>query len=110
MWLPVFDQQKCANLAAKEHQKITPRMLCAGGVSGKDPCSGDVGNPLVVQKNGKWVQVGISSWTFAETCGKKGYPGVYTRVSSVMSWIDSIVKANGGYGPALDQRIVPTNP
>lgn len=47
---------------------------------------GDSGGPLVY--NG--VQVGIVSW--GALCAKPGYPGVYTRVSEVRSWITKHAK------------------
>ncbi|XP_064096496.1 proclotting enzyme-like, partial [Macrobrachium nipponense] len=65
---------------------ITPQMLCAGyPEGGKDTCGGDSGGPLTVEEDGRHVLVGITS--FGQGCGKKGYPGVYTRVTALLDWI-----------------------
>jgi secreted trypsin-like serine protease len=58
---------------------ITQHMMCAGS-PGRDACLGDSGGPLVM--NGQ--QVGIVS--FGVGCGT--LPGVYTRISSYISWIN----------------------
>ncbi|GAB2602310.1 serine protease [Streptomyces capparidis] len=53
-------------------------MLCAGERrGGKDACQGDSGGPLVADG----VLVGLVSW--GSGCAQPGYPGVYTRISSV---------------------------
>ena len=57
-------------------------MICAavdGG--GKDACEGDTGGPLVV--NG--ILVGIVSWGIG--CGQPGFPGVYTDVAALRSFV-----------------------
>lgn len=59
--------------------RITSDMLCAGVGEGKDTCNGDSGGPLVAND----VLVGIVSW--GGKCGVA--PGVYTRVSSVLEFI-----------------------
>ena len=63
---------------------IEDQHLCAG--QGKDSCQGDSGGPLVVEgSNGKWELIGVTS--FGEKCNRKGFPGVYARVTSALDWI-----------------------
>uniref|UniRef100_A0A8C6CLN5 Peptidase S1 domain-containing protein n=1 Tax=Moschus moschiferus TaxID=68415 RepID=A0A8C6CLN5_MOSMO len=73
---------------------LTKSMLCAGDLQGgKDACQGDSGGPLVCQKKtrkSKWYQLGIVSWGVG--CGRKKQPGVYTQVSSYLSWIEKKTK------------------
>ncbi|XP_049865502.1 trypsin-like [Pectinophora gossypiella] len=77
--VPVVSNQDCS----KSYSGITSRMFCAG-VAGKDSCQGDSGGPAV--SNSDKVQRGIVS--FGIGCAREGYPGVYTRVAAVRSWID----------------------
>ncbi|XDA72380.1 hypothetical protein R6Z07F_002659 [Ovis aries] len=73
---------------------LTKSMLCAGDLEGgKDACQGDSGGPLVCQKKtrkSEWYQLGIVSWGVG--CGQKKQPGVYTQVSSYLSWIEMETK------------------
>ncbi|XP_022328315.1 chymotrypsin-like serine proteinase [Crassostrea virginica] len=52
---------------------------------GKSACSGDSGGPYVCEKNGVWIQAGLTSWGISTCSGS--YPSVYTRISSYLSWI-----------------------
>ena len=72
---------------ARSHgdHKITNNMICAGS-QGRDACWGDSGGPLAVMgQDGFYRQIGVVSW--GNGCGTPGYPGVYTRVSSLLAWI-----------------------
>ncbi|KAF0750907.1 serine protease snake-like [Aphis craccivora] len=67
--------------------------ICAGQMEGgKDTCQGDSGGPLQIvhpEFECMYIQVGITS--FGKLCGEPNAPGVYTKVSNYVSWIDSIV-------------------
>nr|XP_023021789.1 serine protease snake-like isoform X2 [Leptinotarsa decemlineata] len=64
--------------------------ICAGAFDGsRDTCQGDSGGPLQLQQDGRLYLVGITS--FGIGCGRADSPGVYTRVSYYIPWIESIV-------------------
>ncbi|XP_052006463.1 hyaluronan-binding protein 2-like isoform X2 [Xyrauchen texanus] len=62
-------------------------MFCAGYLKGGvDSCQGDSGGALTCERNQTHYVYGIVSW--GDSCGKKGKPGVYTRVLKYMDWIN----------------------
>ncbi|XP_003689752.1 trypsin-7-like [Apis florea] len=79
--IPLVSNVQCSRLYM--NRRITPRMICAGyvNVGGKDSCQGDSGGPLVQHDK----LIGIVSWGFG--CARPSYPGVYTRVTVLRSWI-----------------------
>jgi len=72
---------------------IVPSMMCAGELEGgKDTCQGDSGGPIQNTRPDNrctYSIIGITS--FGKFCAAKNAPGVYTRVSSFVPWIESIV-------------------
>ncbi|CAK1539941.1 unnamed protein product [Leptosia nina] len=83
--IPVWSNAECRlKYGSAAPGGIVEHMLCAGKDS-MDSCSGDSGGPLMVNEGGRWTQVGIVSWGIG--CGKGQYPGVYTRVTAFLPWI-----------------------
>ncbi|XP_034546995.1 tissue-type plasminogen activator isoform X1 [Notolabrus celidotus] len=74
-------------------RKITSNMLCAGDTRNRDDaCKGDSGGPLVCRNKEKMTLMGVISW--GDGCGQKDKPGVYTRVTNYIEWINGKIKAN----------------
>ncbi|CAN9500192.1 unnamed protein product [Ophioblennius macclurei] len=88
-WVPLLPTWRCKK---RYGNHFTGRMLCAGSLSEHhrvDSCQGDSGGPLVCQgEGGRWVLTGVISW--GHGCGNPSFPGVYTRVSRFLRWIDKV--------------------
>ncbi|KAK2583861.1 hypothetical protein KPH14_001137 [Odynerus spinipes] len=79
-------------------QGLISNLLCAGVMEGgKDTCQGDSGGPLqrvLAYPYCTYSIVGITS--FGKFCAFKNSPAIYTRVSSYLDWIESIVWPDDG--------------
>ncbi|EZA50647.1 Serine protease nudel [Ooceraea biroi] len=66
--------------------------ICAGYVEGgHDACQGDSGGPLLCrnpQLESQWYVAGIIS--HGDGCGRPNEPGVYTKVSYFVNWIQEV--------------------
>ena len=83
--LSLISSPTCGNDFRYEKKAITDYMICAND-EGKDACQGDSGGPLVVKGiKSHWKLVGITSWGIG--CARRGYPGVFTKVSKLLPWI-----------------------
>ncbi|XP_063917039.1 serine protease persephone-like [Zophobas morio] len=81
--------QECSLIYQKKVQKhITKNHICAASTM-SDACQGDSGGPLQTQSKANILTiVGIISYGI--TCGSR-YPGVYTRISRYLDWIEEVV-------------------
>jgi secreted trypsin-like serine protease len=75
-----------------------PSQLCLGSSrAGEDSCQGDSGGPVTAGEDTALRLVGLVS--YGNGCGRKGVPGVYTRVSRFAQWIDQNTAALNGDAP-----------
>ncbi|KAJ4436616.1 hypothetical protein ANN_16747, partial [Periplaneta americana] len=92
--LPVVSNQKCGEVYQQKRREIGDGQVCAGGEEGKDSCTGDSGGPLmstgISSRDGRsrLYVAGVVSYG-PDPCGKKDWPGVYTRVAKYANWIVS---------------------
>jgi len=70
-----------------------PLMVCAGRPA-VDTCQGDSGGPLFTDVNGRFRQIGITSFGYG--CASAGFPGVYTQLSAPS--IGNFVRGAAGSG------------
>jgi len=82
--IPIISYEECR---AAYGQRVNRDHVCAGlKQGGKDSCQGDSGGPLVRQRNGRAELIGIVSFGYG--CAQAGSPGVYTKVSHYIDWIE----------------------
>ncbi|CAG9137310.1 unnamed protein product [Plutella xylostella] len=96
--LPVVSNDFCRSAYVKyKAQTIDDRVLCAGyKMGGKDACQGDSGGPLMQPIWNKstykthFYQIGVVS--FGKKCAEPGFPGVYSRVTHFVPWLQKVVR------------------
>ncbi|XP_023034313.1 serine protease snake isoform X1 [Drosophila willistoni] len=104
--LSIVPQEKCNSTLPSDEsapQGILTSQICAHDYEkNRDTCQGDSGGPLQLnlerrrrrhrnRRRFRYYLVGITSYG---TYCRSEYPGVYTRVSSYIDWISSIVWPN----------------
>ena len=85
----VREAEGCRRLYRELGVHLPDTILCASlEAGGKEACQGDTGGGLLqlrVGDQGAWTQEGIVSAGIG--CARRGVPGLYTRVSSYLDWI-----------------------
>lgn len=87
----------CNSVYARQNVVIGSTQVCAGGDRGRDSCRGDSGGPLVASDTSNPRQiytylVGLVSYG-PSPCGQEGWPGVYTKVSEYVDWVQNSLEA-----------------
>jgi secreted trypsin-like serine protease len=87
--VPIVANEVC-NAPQSYNGTILDTMLCAGfPQGGVDTCKGDSGGPLVVPTSSGFALAGITS--FGRGCAQPNFYGVYTRVSSFVGFVQSVI-------------------
>ncbi len=84
--VPFVAAGAACNSPTTDYTGITANQMCVGPLAGgRDTCQGDSGGPVFVQRDGQWIQVGITSWGIG--CARARLPGIYTVVANYADWI-----------------------
>ncbi|XP_056411003.1 hepatocyte growth factor activator isoform X2 [Hyla sarda] len=85
--VPIVSDNKCSSPEVYGSE-LSENMFCAGYFDcNVDACQGDSGGPLECQQDKTSYLYGIVSW--GDGCGRINKPGVYTKVSNYVQWINS---------------------
>ncbi|XP_037817079.1 brachyurin-like [Lucilia sericata] len=84
--VPVMKQSTCKTFYLGS---VTDKMICIKTVDKKSTCNGDSGGPLVYKDGDVNYVIGATSFGILLGC-EKGWPGVFTRVTSYLDWIEEI--------------------
>jgi len=67
---------------------INHNIICISGHDGKSTCNGDSGGPLHLVRDGKFKQIGITSFGSSMGCEIGSHAG-FTRPTSYLDWIET---------------------
>jgi trypsin len=82
--------------------------LCAGVIQGGvDACQGDSGGALVITTSAGPTVAGVVST--GQECGAARFPGLYTRVTTYLSWLQPLVSPQG-MSPSVPQSVSARSP
>ena len=83
-------------------------LTCAGfQAGGVDTCVGDSGGPLFAEVDGVIQQVGITS--FGRGCAEPNFFGIYTHVSSYISWLANYIAVPDQPNPPTGDNVPRAN-
>ncbi|KFM60459.1 Plasma kallikrein, partial [Stegodyphus mimosarum] len=90
--VPVLNNSICAKWYSDEYDgyvQIHDYQICAGyKEGGRDACQGDSGGPLIMKEGKTFSIIGIVSAGVG--CARKQLPGIYSRVSVFVNWIQKV--------------------
>ncbi|KAJ6217391.1 hypothetical protein RDWZM_008548 [Blomia tropicalis] len=91
--VPMVNMDNCKKAYSRTRIPITNRMICAG-MTTYGRCSGalkgDSGSALITYEGNRAIHTGIVS--FSLPCRFTGAPDVYTRTSTYLGWIESVIR------------------
>ncbi|KAL7025999.1 hypothetical protein ACKWTF_013735 [Chironomus riparius] len=102
--VPIWSRKECS-AAGYGTSRITDNMMCGGYPEGKkDACQGDSGGPMVTEgPTGSMEIIGIVSW--GRGCARKSLPGIYTKITNYLDWIQEHIEGECLCQPRVGQRM-----
>ncbi len=95
--LKLISNQKCANdpFVIQRRIQLSNAIICTESSFGENSsCPGDSGGPLIIEKNGLSVQIGVVSW--GTSCrgriGQNSNIDAYADISDGIRWIQQITE------------------
>jgi transmembrane protease serine 3 len=87
--IPIISTTSCQRQYSSAGVGINGTAMICGGFAagGKDSCQGDSGGPFVFKGTSGYTLQGVVS--FGVGCARPGLPGVYSRVSTYIDWINN---------------------
>ncbi|XP_075976584.1 brachyurin-like [Anticarsia gemmatalis] len=82
--LSVLSQRACTTAFGGVTQESN---ICTSGLGGTSTCRGDSGGPLAVNRDGRRVLIGITSFGIAFGC-EIGFPAAFARTTSFMDFFN----------------------
>ncbi|OXA55529.1 chymotrypsin B isoform X1 [Folsomia candida] len=90
--IPVWKESDCLQAYHDAQYDFTREDYVCAGDNEKDSSKGDSGSPLMVLQNDQWTAIGIVS--AGRFMCEDRVPGVYTKISSYMDFINSQIYLN----------------
>lgn len=92
----IVSNKACSKKYSHGSAILPSSVICAGVPEGGiDTCQGDSGGPIFRYEGKTPVVQGIVS--FGRGCARKEYPGVYTRISHYIPWIEETIAKKDYY-------------
>uniref|UniRef100_A0A336M6F9 CSON009877 protein n=1 Tax=Culicoides sonorensis TaxID=179676 RepID=A0A336M6F9_CULSO len=94
--LPLVTESQCGMTYTPKRTKRLPnglngKILCYGAIRGKDTCPGSSGGPIQVTSRNVYCSYYLVGITSAGVRCTEGYPGLFTKVSEYLDWIEDTV-------------------
>lgn len=94
--LPLVSNDNCKKVYNAKRTKRLPqglneKILCYGAMEGADTCPGASGGPVQVANKNVYCSYFLVGITSAGVRCTEGYPGLFTKVSEYIDWIEAIV-------------------
>lgn len=83
VYLNVVRSEECSR---RYNDSSVQGLICAGA-KGRDICDGDAGGPLMQFYAGRYYAAAIAGSGLAGGCAQEGVPAVFTRVGTLLKWI-----------------------